>query len=215
MGMIPTGIQWGGELKFQDGIELSASSVTGAYAMFRATAGGWTIATGTGESDRIGRKILVKKVSFRFKIYSAEVGVATASANELQKIRVMVVLDKQANGVGGTLTDVLDTSPITDTTEAFNNLANKNRFVVLMDKKMPWVPPMFDGAGTATYAAKQVQFDFTKKFNNLPIEFSGIAGAQTEVASNQIIVLTTEASSAASSITPTIQWFSRVRFVDG
>jgi hypothetical protein len=214
MGMIPTGVQWGGELKFAD-LSHGATMVTGAFDLFH-TGAAFTIAAGTGESNRIGRKILIKNISLQMQVNSSEGALATFTNQEDARYRIMVVLDKQVNGSPITSeADVLDITTITDPTVAYHNLANKNRFVTLMDKKFNWVPQMFDNAGAPYYASKSRTFNFYKKFDNLPIEYSGTTGAITEIASNSIFVLVCEVSTSAARMTPAINYDGRVRFVDG
>jgi hypothetical protein len=214
MGMIPTSVQWGGELKFAD-LSLGAGLATDTYSMFDTGAGAFTLAAGTGESGRIGRKVLLKSINLQFKVYTPEAVLATFTNQEDAHYRVMVVLDKQANGAKAAYTDILDTSVIADPTKAYNNLANKNRFVTLMDKKFQWVPNLFDNAGAANYQSKQMNFNLRKKFNNLPVEYSGTTGAVAELASTNIVVVFAEISTSSARLTPTAEVDGRVRFIDG
>lgn len=216
MGMIPTARQWGGELKFVDMTrgDTAASQVLALLDDPAANAV-FDIPTGTGESARIGRKILIKSLAMTFKVSTGDIASAAFLSQETQRVRIMIVLDKQANGAVASVSDVLDTSIVADEVDAYNNLSNKNRFVTLMDKKIGWVPTQYDNAATPHYNQKQLTIKFYKKFNNLPIEFSGVNGDSAEIASNQLLMLTTESVTAATALTPAIDVRGRLRFTDG
>jgi len=79
---------------------------------------------GSGVSQRIGRKITIKSVQVRGYI-SHE-----STTNGVVLTRVMLVWDKQVNGVAATISEILSAS----TSESFMNLDNRERFVVLKDK---------------------------------------------------------------------------------
>lgn len=82
------------------------------------------MARGDTASTREGRKLKIKSCYIRSLITQHN------SQNDDDIVRTMIVYDKQSNGAAPAITDILTAS----TVEAFNNLDNRERFVVLMDK---------------------------------------------------------------------------------
>lgn len=82
------------------------------------------VAQGTDYTQRIGRKILLKSLLFRFSVFPS----ATASSGEIT--RLMIIYDCQTNAATPVVTDVLNSaiynSPM--------NLNNRDRFKILVDK---------------------------------------------------------------------------------
>lgn len=142
-----------------------------------------TIAQGTGESNRIGRKCVIKSINWRFKI---ELPITTGtSAQPSDVVRIILYLDKQTNGAAATVTDILENALY----QSFNNLANKSRFRTLMDRTydMNYTAAAGDGAAN-DWAATKVSDTFFKKCN-IPLEFDGTTGLITELRSNNIGIL--------------------------
>lgn len=141
-----------------------------------------TVAAGSGESQRIGRKITVRALHLRFV---AGLNSQTTGNNTDDGLRVIVYLDKQCNGATATVTDILETADYL----SFNNLANKNRFMVLMDKHVDVSATCGAYNGTTNiFGSKAVTKSMHKKLN-VPIEFSSTTGGLTEIRSNNLGVL--------------------------
>lgn len=167
------------------------------------------IADGTGQSERLGRKLTVAQVHINGTIVQQG---ATNNGQNTAKIRIMVVLDKQCNGATATVTGTggpLETADV----NSFRNLENSSRFKVLADKTMMMVQ-----TGAAENAGVGYLFGESKrgfKINlprlNIPVEFSGTTGALTEIRSNNIFVM---ALSDENTNTPQIQYIARIRFRD-
>ncbi len=103
----------------------------------------------------------------------------------LDTIRVILYWDKQANGATATVTGILES----DDFQSFNNLANKNRFVILMDRMHAITASVGAGNGTANDAGgNQENYSFYKSCE-IPIEYDAGTGAITEQRSNNIGVL--------------------------
>lgn len=168
-----------GELKFLD-TALTDATVAAAGAFFNLV----VIPQGDTESERNGRKVTVRKLSFRARVtLPSQTAVGTTSA----QYRILIVCDKQTNGAQFAATDLLETA----TTLSFNNLANSSRFVVLYDK----IKTIYASGGvntTAAYAFGEVQHSL--KFNTmmeLPLEYDNTAttGAIATCRSNSLWVL--------------------------
>ncbi len=88
------------------------------------------IAQGTAENQRIGRKATITKIQWRYNILLSN---TQNEADTADIVRVIMYLDKQCNGVTAALLDVLETADY----QSFLNLANSQRFRILMDKTIP------------------------------------------------------------------------------
>lgn len=84
-----------------------------------------SIPSGTGESQRIGNQVKLTNVNMRLQI--ARNG---ADTDAVRKVRILVFLDKQNNGVASDVADLLDSTTMT----SFNDMDNKMRYKVLMDR---------------------------------------------------------------------------------
>ncbi len=140
------------------------------------------IAQGTTESERIGRKCNIASINWRFNIDLPE---TTVSSSTGDVARVIMYIDKQANGATAAITDILETANY----QSFNNLSNKGRFRTLMDRTYALNAESGGGDGTTEdYGRVNISDTFFKKCN-IPIEFSAATGAITEIRSNNIGVL--------------------------
>lgn len=173
----------GGELKFLDGsISQTPVAITGNI-MNTGTLN--VIAQGTGESERIGRKVTLTNIAIRYRWRLPEQD-AVADPAQGDTIRLIMYLDKQANGATAAVTDILETAHW----QSFNNLANSNRFVILMDKEhtLDYNSLASDGAGVISSSNARQNYTFYKKCN-VPLEFSGTNGTIAEIRSNNIGML--------------------------
>lgn len=128
----------GGERKFHD-VSLADGEVTAALSIINLT----IIPEGNGESDRIGRKITIKNISWRYKIQLKEHTDITKSSDT---IKMMLVQDMQTNGAQFTALNLLET----DIWESHRNLANSRRFVVLWSKDVTLASTSGGPASTTT-----------------------------------------------------------------
>lgn len=187
------------ELKFHDvSAGSTAATLTGVFAGRSLN----LIPQGTSESERIGRKCLIKKINMRGSILLAN---ATANNACQNRIRIIVYQDKQANGADITATtDLLETAAI----DSYRNLANSMRFKVLYDKTMACNCTCADGTETFEYIKN---WSFNRRVN-IPLEFSSTTGAISELRSNNIGVLFIQESTAPNAI---LKYQARLRFSDG
>ncbi len=161
------------------------------------------IAQGVTESNRIGRKCTIRQINWRFRLNLAASVAANAAA---ETVRLIMYLDKQANGATAAVTDILESNDF----QSFNNLTNKGRFRTLMDREYDLNAAAGGGDGTTEdYAEVNLTDTFFKKVN-IPIEFSAGTGAITEIRSNNIGVLILSETGAISSFASKI----RLRFSD-
>lgn len=139
------------------------------------------IPSGTGESQRVGRKVVIKRIHLKYVCVLKETGTSSSTDDG---VRVIVYLDKQCNGATASVTDILETTQYL----SFNNLANKNRFTILMDEHTD-LRSQSGGGSTVAFGRMAVTKQWHHKCS-LPIEFSSTAGSLTEIRSFNIGILT-------------------------
>ncbi len=162
------------------------------------------IAQGVTESTRVGRKITVKKVNITFTVnLDQEQDQADIGGGDI--IRVIVYCDKQANGADAAVTDILEDALY----DSYRNLQNAKRFRIFKDFFMTInrVVAATDGASTSTSPLIFVPPVKVNISMDLPIEYSGVNGAITEMTSNNLAFLYISRN-ATGSITSSV----RVRY---
>ncbi len=142
------------------------------------------IANGTGESQRIGRKSVIRKIGVRYQmLLPAEASTASECSDVL---RLIIYIDKQANGAAATVSQILSGTNFMD----FNNLENKGRFTILMDKYHPISASNgFQTSSSAGTTGEAIRFHQWHKKVQVPISFNSTTGAITEICCNNIGVL--------------------------
>lgn len=186
-GFVRTSGFYGGgsdELKFLD--VATSDAVVAKDSFIVQNAGSIVnIPQGTSQSERDGRKCVVKSIGWHFTIdYEANISSGLAAGPSPATIRVMMYLDKQCNGATATNTDlVVDATSLL----TFNNLSNSGRFRTLMDRTYTLTPPGGGGpiAANNDWAGASVTDSFYKKCS-IPLEFNSTTGAITEIRSNNI-----------------------------
>jgi hypothetical protein len=177
-----------GENKFLDG-------VTGAW--ITATLAGvniWNslnlIDQGTGECQMIGRIVHIKQILIRMMVRLPDT--FNATLNQVpgrDTIKLIVVLDRQANGTAASFTDVFEDADI----NSLRDLENSKRFTILKSKIVT-ISTVVNNNGTNYYhAEKRGLLNCYLKFKRgIKIEYSPQAGANrtiSEVRSNNILVM--------------------------
>ncbi len=201
----------GGELKFFD---THTADVTVADTMKIIPVN--LIGQGTGQSERIGRKIKIQTLMVRGTIRRPAGILANGTAAPHMDVRIMIVLDTQANGTQFSQNQLLDNTlgpndvPLS---LRYNNLDNSNRFRVIEDKRfivgaqtMTNIDPTLSSTTTMTQFAP-LSFDMNDFRCNCDVVFDSTTGAITEVRSNNLYAcIMTNAATANYTID------TRVRF---
>lgn len=173
----------GGELKFHD---IAVNNFTVQSTGNIQNAGTLiVIPQGTGENQRIGRKCTLRSVHMKFKIDLPEKDAVTKPARG-ETVRIILYVDKQANGTTAAVLDILETTDM----QSFRNLSNSQRFVTICDKlhNINYAGMASDGAGVVSQGEVTHSSTFNKKLN-LPIEYSDVFGAMVEIRSNNVGIL--------------------------
>ncbi len=170
-------------------IQLTNGTATSAGAIQQAT----NIAQGDTTITRDGNQAKLVSLFFRGNVRINQS--ATSSS-----VRIMLIWDRQTNGVVYNVSDVLLDVTADDIITSPLNIDNKFRFTVLWDK-------IFSLSITGT---QLINFKYYKKLN-LPIRFDAAAGTIAAVTSNSLSILriTDEATNL-----PTVTYTHRLRFVD-
>ncbi len=169
------------ELKFHDLQNLDTNPVTAIGSI--PIDSFLKIQSGTGESQRIGRNILVKKMSIKFTwTFLAQ----QFAGNAHSFARIIIYCDKQANGATASVNDILEDGA---GMLSFRELENIHRFRILADRKYAITPTCGAGNGTTdNFTGGYIQDEIHVNMN-LPVEYSGVLGLITEIKSNNIAML--------------------------
>ncbi len=190
-----------GELKFHD-VDLD-DSIIAAGGTVTPTIN--IIIQGITESTRIGRKCTIKSINWKYHMDLPEQD-AQMTPEASDTVRVILFLDKQANGATAVVLDILETADF----QSFRNLANSGRFNVFMDKTFSINYMTLASDGAAVVSSNSVVRDYSYyKACNIPIEYSGTTGAIGEIRSNNLGVLLLSKSGKAG-----FQSKFRLRFSD-
>lgn len=167
------------------------------------------IAQGDGESNRDGRRCILKSVYVKGVLEAS--GVADAADPQPAKVvRVIMVLDRQTNGVQLNSEDVLKDSAGSDV-NSFTNLQHSGRFRIMYDRTfvIPTGVVMADGANTGSQQMGKVPFKIYRNLN-IPVTFDGTTENIANITDNSLHMLAI--CDNATGI-PKISYQARVRFV--
>lgn len=145
------------------------------------------IPQGITEITRIGRAAFIRKCFIRMTFQITENNMQAVSADV---IRVMIVLDKQCNKANPVVGDIISgTSSIAILD--FNNLSNKQRFLVLYDKNEHIAIPAAGGNGTTieTCRMRQTKELYLNFKEPIAIEYTDGTGDLDTITSNNLVML--------------------------
>lgn len=133
---------------------------------------------GTTDVTRVGNKIMIKNINLKGTLTLDDQGTGSIP-NGI--IRIIVFIDKQANGATAAVTDILKTA----TFASFRNMDQVDRFTILKDKVYTIRCQSSNALHTG---ASAIYFAMSKKCN-IPIHYSSTTGAITEIKSNNVGLL--------------------------
>ncbi len=162
---------------------------------------------GDGESERIGRKYIIRSIHIRGFVSFPQ---AESALNPLDTslARICLVLDPQTNGAQLTATDVMDGGQ-TDDINAFRNLQFTGRFKVLKDKLIRMERTGLSQGAANQFAAgiRIFPFKWNVQFTGLPVNTSGTTANIANVTTNSLHII-----GVATSTSATLSYQCRVRF---
>ncbi len=173
------------EFKTVDNSSSTTVIDTGLVILLNATV------VGDDFDNRDGRQIRFKSVQYAINVIQHPTAVSTIT-------RIMIVLDKQPNGVLMVIADLLTSG---GNTLDFRNLNNRKRFVIVSDV----IVTQSDTANTTDYRSLYKQMDFKTVYDD------SNAGSIADIETNALfmILLSSEAANG-----PTVQVETRCRFID-
>jgi len=158
------------------------------------------MAQGAAETNRIGNRVKLTSVHVRARLILP----ASAGAPIQDTVRVMVVLDRQANGAAPAVTDILQTADY----RAFNNMNNKGRFQTLVDETCD-LDYQSGQSAAPLYAAVSKSFMLNKKGLGIALMYSTSTPGIADVRTNNIVVMAISANGVA-----TLEYIARIRYDD-
>lgn len=208
---------YGPERKFFDGVRAAVvPAATGTILNASIN----LVPQGTGESEMIGRKIIVKRISMRLNCALPTAGPYDDVNQPFDDtIRICLILDKQANGAGATIGQIFESAPgIGNATYlSMMNLEYSKRFQIIKE----WMIN-FDANGVAFWNATAGEPKFYKfgeeetikwsKKKNIRIDFGNMAGATrniNEIRTNNLVVAAFTKRGLAA-----VEYYWRIRYLD-
>lgn len=159
------------------------------------------IAQGTDNTDRIGRKTILKSILFRISVFPS----ATAPAATGDVVRVMLVYDCQTNAAAPAVTDIISAGFYDNPM----NLNNRDRFKILADKFITMSANNYAAAALTAGSPTAKHLKIYKKMSMDQI-FAGTAATVGSISTGGIFLLTISKGNLIS----TYDYDSRIRFID-
>lgn len=172
----------GGELKFHDRVVSNVPIGAGGQIILPAYG---DIIEDTTPTGRIGRKVTIRSIEWRWRIsLPGEAKIASSESSDI--VRLICFVDKQTNGTGPVVADLLLTAQVS----GLYNLTNVNRFKILMDKNfnIQYTGITSETDDTVSFGQITKTGQWSKQCS-IPIEYSGTTGDVAEVRSNGIGIL--------------------------
>ncbi len=198
------------EVKFFDTESTADAFATTWATMEPATTNLTAVGQGDGESQRDGRKYMIRSIHVRGQVIDQATESQTAPSGD-GTVRFCLVWDTQTNGAQLTATDVMDGGQTNDIW-SYRNLQFSKRFRILYDKTI--VIPTGRSAqneGAANLFASsqtQVQFKINKIFKKpIPVLMSGTTADIANVTDNSLHMI-----GVGDSTNTLLQYQCRVRF---
>lgn len=162
------------------------------------------IVQGTTDSTRIGGKIRITNINLRG--FTSNVDLAAGGLAGFY-LRIILFVDKQANGATATVTDILATANF----NSFRNMNNLSRFVILKEKFIRCPIEVTTATAAATHTDQNPRLWKINKKVNIDICYSANAGAVTDLRSNNIGILYFPSS---TNVVPCSDGRCRIKYFD-
>lgn len=214
------------EVKFYDFILTDASLSLVGQNVVKSTPGPATVSNtivdipqGVSAQQRIGRKCTITKIlgriNFEFLPDVQTDMLPVGFAHE--SVRFILYWDKQCNGAAAGVTALLKDNAY----NSYRNMNNLKRFTVLYDKIFTFNTTAVAAGGAESGSAGVLLVEATRVIKDynisfalnvfIPIEYSGITGAITELSTNNIGILVWTKHGARMAIRASPM---RLRFID-
>ncbi len=162
----------------------------------------------TTENGRLGRRIQLVHLAIRGHMLFNSTTTLSQMNNAL---RVIVFLDKQANGAAATMSDIISSDGVVDFL-SFRDLSNSGRFRILHDQAlaMNGHAVLQSSASVGDNLPRTYLWGLNVPLHEI-IEYSGTTGAMTEIRSSNIGVMTV---CHEALVLPHVAYRTRVRYFD-
>lgn len=170
--------QGGMELNFVDtdlGLLSGVGATNGVLFLLNGTI------PGSGNSNRIGRRIDMKSMEWQFSLVNM-------TGSNVVNFKYDIVLDKQANGAACAITDIFTSGEPT----ALRNISNKARFVVLHSGTMDWLigNDTVTGGALTSLTAKSATVEKGYKKIGVNVQYNtGTAGTIADIQTNALYLV--------------------------
>jgi len=172
---------------------ITFNQVTGNVALFNG------LVPGTSGTTRIGRKIRMVSISYRFQGGYATSSTSTGSS----PLRMLIIYDKQTNGATPAAGSVLTL----DVIESPMSLGNSQRFIVIADEIIDSYTPSATGSQQAFYRKGFKKLNLVTEFN------AGTAGTVSDINTGGVFALFYQDGNILVG-NPPVTCYSRIMFED-
>jgi len=160
---------------------------------------------GTGASERIGMKASFRSIEFRVDSYAGTTGVDCS-------IRCLIFIDRQSNGADPGPSSAAIIAALLNSGEVRSprNLANRNRFKILLDKAWTISAVTKDNANKCYKKYARFSKPIVTEYN------TGTAGTVADIATNAIFAIFVSTVDPAANPTnkPSVYPYFRLRYQD-
>ena len=167
------------------------------------------IEQGTDDKQRIGRSIRVHSISIRWK-FQTEYPTDIQPSFNYVRARVLVVLDRQPNGVQAGYEDVIEGGNI----DGFPSMENSRRFAILMDDSRLLNSTCRTALGAAGRGQDVQHSCWRHKRCSIPVEYMDSTNDVTSIMTNNIFVCAKMFPIESEADAPEIAFSSRIKFTD-
>lgn len=172
------------------------------------------IPQGVGESERIGRKCTITRINLRlnFNFVDLETSNLDQATQSHETLRFVLYWDKQCNGAAASPEDILQD----DEWNGYREMANKHRFIILVDKLYTWNANAIAVGNGTTNKSRRVIKDYAIRISKkvwIPIEYNGVDGLLDEVKQNNIGFFIWTKHGGRLELDTTLKSRGRIRFI--
>ncbi len=188
------------ELKFHDSV-INATPILAAGTL---QADVCIVVAGVLDNQRIGRRITVKKILWRYCIEKPVSAGGAAPAPDT--VRIILAIEHQTNKLNSLPGQVLHH----DHFQSFRKLVNNKRYTILMDRTHTLHSPAGAGNGTTNdFGGMSINRTFYKDVN-IRLDYDNIFGTVATMTGNNLVIMTWSAKGTAS-----LESRFRIRYSDG
>lgn len=156
------------------------------------------IPQGAGSSQRVGRRVTIRRIEWRFTAAMASKAIPTSDM-----LRFILFVDGQTNCTAPANLDLLEIADVL----SFPNVSNLHRFTILVDEQLSFEHRSGSGNGTTDLYGEVRQIGRIELDVNVPIEYSANNQTMGDVCSNSIGVLVISDEGAVSFFSQMRLWY--------